>query len=179
MIRFKSMSALIVLLLCANQMAYTQDDGDPLVLGEYRTVTSSILGQDRNILVHLPEGYEESKKAFPVIYKFHGASPNFFARIVGMIDMLTERGLIPEVIFVGIKQRGHPEVIPEEICPDHYGSSCAASTFLRFCAEELIPFVDRNYRTRPYRVFMGAFECGVFGERRCRSTARGCPAGRA
>ena len=159
----KSILIFLFIIIYSNQKALAQKDGDSLIIGEYRTVHSLILGQDRQIVVHLPAGYSETDMAYPVIYKLHGYTINFFSHITGTIDMLTERGLMPEVIFVGVKQYGHPENVPEEVCPEHYEGRCSASKFLQFCDKELIPFIDANYRTQPFRMMMGSFECGVFG----------------
>jgi pimeloyl-ACP methyl ester carboxylesterase len=42
------------------------------------------------------------------------------------------------------------------------GSAGAADKFLSFIADELLPTIDRNYRTRPYRVLIGHSLGGLF-----------------
>jgi hypothetical protein len=57
--------SLILLALLSLPMALplsAQKDGDPVTIGNYRLIDSKILGEQRRILVHLPEGYEGSTR---------------------------------------------------------------------------------------------------------------------
>lgn len=143
------------------QEGFAQKDGDPAAIGTYRIVRSEALGGNREILVHLPDGYESTQERYPVIVKPHGTPLAYFAQIVGTLDLLMSRGLIPKMVFVGIKQHGHDEVIPEDACRE--GRACTGSKFLSFLSDELLPFIDASYRTRPYRVYMGSLDCAFFG----------------
>ncbi len=75
-------------------------------LGERLKNKSVVLSQTRELQVLLPESYFSNKKAsYPVIYlldgdyNFHGMS--------GVLDLLASKGrLIPEVILVGIADKG-------------------------------------------------------------------------
>jgi len=137
-----------------------QADGEDVVIGTYRQVPSGILGEERRILVHLPRGYEESDRSYPVIYKLHGAPLSFFAPIASSLDLLAESGRIPQAILVGVEQDGHWEVRPRAV--DGPPLHIRAEEFRQFLTQELLPFVDRNYRTKDLRILMGTFDCGLF-----------------
>jgi len=49
-----------------------QEDGDPVSIGTYRKLHSDILNEDRILLVNLPEGYNETKNSYPVLYILYG-----------------------------------------------------------------------------------------------------------
>jgi len=144
-----------------DQPMYAQQDGDDLVSGTYRTLHSEILDSDRTLLIHLPSDYEESNSKYPIIVKLFGTYPAYFSNITSELDLLSSRGLIPECIFVGVDQHGHGEVIPPEVPATQYPNT--GDKFLEFVSNELIPFIDGQYRTNNFRIFMGSFDCGVFG----------------
>ena len=47
-----------------------QEDGERIVIGTYYTLDSKILGEQRTILVHLPQGYEKSEDSLSGISVF-------------------------------------------------------------------------------------------------------------
>ncbi len=152
--------SVVLLLWLAPVSGSAQADGDAALIGTYRLVPSQILGEERRILVHLPRGYEESGRSYPVVYKLHGAPLSFFAPIFASCDLLAESGRIPEVILVGVEQHGHWEMRPREVSgPD---LDVRAEEFLEFLTEELVPFVERNYRTKKPRILTGTYDCGLF-----------------
>lgn len=161
---YKPLQILIVVLAVlaiSFQPAYNQKDGDSLVIGRYRTLHSDILKKDRILLVSLPDDYENGNSTYPVIIKLFGTPPEYFSNITSTLKMLSTEGLIPECIFIGVDQHGHGEVIPPSIPVTQYPNE--GDKFLEFVGKELIPFIDRNYRTNGFRIFMGSYECGVFG----------------
>jgi predicted alpha/beta superfamily hydrolase/tetratricopeptide (TPR) repeat protein len=152
--------SVVLLLSLAPISGSAQADGDAAVIGTYRLVPSRALGEERRILVHLPRGYEESGRSYPVVYKLHGTPLSLFAPIFASCDLLAESGRIPEVILVGVEQHGHWEVRPREVNgPD---LDVRAEEFLEFLTEELVPFVERNYRTKKPRILAGTYDCGLF-----------------
>ncbi|MFC1573074.1 alpha/beta hydrolase-fold protein [Candidatus Eisenbacteria bacterium] len=154
------LSALLLGCGLAYTLCYAQADGEDVVIGTYRMVPSRILGEDRRILVHLPRDYEESGRSYPVIFKLHGAPLGFFAPISTGLDLLAESGRIPPAILVGVEQHGHLEVKPRDAGGPPV--DIRGEEFLRFLSEELLPFVDQNYRTKELRILMGSYECGLF-----------------
>lgn len=61
---------LFVLFFCSIS-AFSQSDGDDVVIGKYHVINSKTLGEERRILVHLPLGYEDTKLSYPVVYHLY------------------------------------------------------------------------------------------------------------
>ena len=122
---------------------------------EIRNLTSSIVGQDYQLSVWRLPDYSSSEKAYPVLYVLDG---NFsMGMATDIARWLVFAKEIPEIMIVGVGQPIHSY---EEFGnnrnrdyspithPDLPGSG-GAPRFLAFLENELIPFVDANYRTDP------------------------------
>lgn len=139
-------------------------------VGRMRTLWSSTLQEARQLLVSLPPNYERSGKAYPVLYLLDAEMQ--FVQAAGTLQFLgafNER--IPEMILVGVVNihRGRDFVPParnrewrgDPMWREEYARSDADS-FLKFFAEDLIPWVEARYRTVPYRILVGHSFGGVF-----------------
>jgi predicted alpha/beta superfamily hydrolase len=127
-------------------------------------VRSSILAEDRRILVRLPRHYDLDPAArFPVLYKFDG--DNGLDRYDDAIDVLSSAGLMPDLIVVAIPNgRGMrnrdltPATLHQEGNEDGSmgtGELGRGDRFLDFVQQELIPHIDKQYRTTPERILAG------------------------
>ena len=112
-------------------------------------VSSAFLGPVRHVEVWLPPGYDESPATrYPVLYMSDGQNL-FDPRIANTgtdwgvdesVVRLVRRGVMPPIIVVGVwstAQRG------PEYSPWH-----GASAYARFLIEELLPRINREFRTR-------------------------------
>jgi hypothetical protein len=143
--------------------AFAQADGDPISLGSYRVLHSQVLGEDRVLQVHLPRDYADGSLAYPVVYVFYSDwVEGYFAQLVNDLYHLT-MDRMPPAILVGVPNtQRYRDLLP---WPREraLGEEGRADRFLRFVQEELIPFVDAEYRTKPFRVMVGPQTAGVFG----------------
>lgn len=157
-------TTLVVAVLAGLAQAQTQaqKDGDAITIGTWRTFHSEILGEDRQILVHLPEGYEKSVTRHPVLFHLYGQQvTHYFADAVMTTERLAGAADIPPMIVVGVANTDrYRDNLPIQADGKTPGG---ADAFLRFFAEELIPFVDKHYRTKPYRMLAGPQAGGAFG----------------
>ncbi len=130
-----------------------QEDGDPVSIGTYRILHSQILNEDRTLLVNLPQGYDETTNSYPVLYILYGGQPQgYFAEAVHIVDRLNEASRIPDMIIVGVKNTDrYRDCLPI----NRNGEPGGADNFLKFFIEELIPFVDKSYRTKDFRILLG------------------------
>jgi len=130
-----------------------QEDGDPVSIGKYRKLHSKILNEDRILLVNLPEGYNETTNSYPVLYILYGGQPQgYFAEAVHIVGRLNEASRIPDMIIVGVKNTDrYRDCLPI----NRNGEPGGADNFLKFFIEELIPFVDKSYRTKNFRILLG------------------------
>lgn len=141
---------------------------DPIVIGETSSIRSKILDEDRTLMISLPDEYQGSKDAFPVIYVLDAR--NRFPHTVANVRELGRMGHMPPMIVVGIVNTRrtrdltpawtHPE--PDEQNARMIADGGGADSFLRFLGEELVPHIEKTYRTLPYRVLEGHSFGGLF-----------------
>ena len=128
------------------------------------TFKSAVLNEERTVVVQLPKSYQaEPDKVYPVIYRLDGAGNIPLASAV--IERLQNDNRAPEVIIVAIENTNrlrdfYPTVNKEPQGP--VGEGGGADKFLAFFEQELIPLVNKNYRTHNYKVISGASAGGVF-----------------
>lgn len=144
----------------------------PLPAPEKITIHSRVLGEDRTLLVWLPEGYEDSSQRYPVLYVLDGEY--FFPVAVSAVRFLSELGYeggqhpIPEMIVVGVVNVDRDRDYTPTHAPTQsrgrlsFPTSGGAGTFEEFLEEELLSLVDARYRTYPHRVLSGWSLGGLF-----------------
>lgn len=116
-------------------------------------ISSSVLGEERKILVRVPAAYRQGDARFPVMYMLD-AHPPQNSMMVGMIEQQAASGMMPEMIVVGIQNVARTRDMTPTSSERSPGSG-GAEKFLDFIQREVMPFVEKNYRTQPYRVFAG------------------------
>ena len=138
----------------------------------HRAFPSKILGNRRDVLVYLPPGYRRfSRKAYPVLYLHDGQNvfdaATAFAGVEWGVDETAERlirrKLIEPLIIVAVANMGEDRI--HEYAPTRgvidarakrkKRSRGLARLYGHFLMDELKPYIDRKYRTRPGREFTG------------------------
>ncbi len=138
---------------------------DSVLAHDTFTIQSGILGEVRRINVYTPPSYS-SGRAFPVLYMPDGGLDEDFPHVVRTVDSLIALGVIRPVIVVGIPntQRRRDLTGPTRV---HTDSAIAprvggSAEFRRFIGEELVPTVERLYRTTAERGIIGESLAGLF-----------------
>ena len=136
-------------------------DGEPVPIGTFRKLRSEVLGEDRLLLVCLPTDYEESTLSYPVLFVLYADQiRGYFAESVHTVDRLSGEGSIPQMIIVGVANVDRYR----DLSPvGRRGNPSGIEPFSRFVEEELIPFVDAEYRAKDYRVLIGPQAGSAFG----------------
>lgn len=133
----------------------------PIVVGEQFTIHSDILNEDRAIFVTLPPGYEFSPQKFPVIYLLDG--PAHLNHTTGIKDVLARSNRMPQAIIVGIANTDRTrDLTPSPGNNRRLRTAGGADNFLEFINRELVPHIEKKYRTEPYRVLIGHSFGGLF-----------------
>jgi len=151
----KEIAILIIVLLISLSLS-AQDE---VTIGKYRKFDSEILGGEVTYLVHLPDGYEGSKMSYPVIYMMNGQSLSAFANASSTIDNLSDER-VPDMILVGISNTGSAEQYWS--CPDDSGNVKSGAAINKFLKEDLVPEVEKNYRTNGYKILFGQSNSSLF-----------------
>lgn len=160
-------SLLILTLLNGCQSNLTQKesktkknlDTTELTIGTKQYLKSTILNEERPIIISLPKDYAASDARYPVLYLTDGLQ-NIW-HVVGTTEVLARTGSIPPIIVVGIESTNRMRDFTLTTSENHPGSG-GGKKFLDFFEEELIPFVDSNYRTNSFRVLEGHSLGGLF-----------------
>jgi len=153
---FTITSILVIPYICL-----AQEDGEDVVIGKYRTIHSKILNEERLLLIHLPRGYEDTELDYPVLYYLYGHDiNNYFAEAVIVTEKYGSTGEIPPVIVVGV---GNTNRYRDNLPLQNDGSMGGADNFIRFFSEELLPYINSNYRTKDFRIVVGPQAGAVFG----------------
>jgi hypothetical protein len=157
--------SVILALILINQsvnILLAQNDNEDITVGKYRKFYSKVLREERTIFVHLPADYNKTAKNYPVMYLLYcNDAECYYASAVATMYPLVEAGIIPEFILIGVGNTGqrYRDYLPIP----HPNGPGQADNFAKFCKEELIPFVNRNYRTKDYRIVVGPQSSSVFG----------------
>jgi predicted alpha/beta superfamily hydrolase len=135
---------------------------------QQKTMSSASLGEQREYLVHLPESYAHApNQRYPVIYVLDGSSQDIHT--AASAALMARIGVIPEVIVVGIpnvsgegRQRDYTPPGMRQDVDDKDSPEGRADKFLAFMRSELIPEIDKNYRTTSSRILAGNSRGGLF-----------------
>ena len=132
---------------------------DSITIGSIHTLSSIVLNEDREIIISLPQEYSKSNSSYPVLYLTDGFQN--IEHVRGSVEILTRTGNIPPVIIVGIKSVDR--VRDFTLTPNENSSkSGGGGKFLEFIETELIPYIDKNYRTNTFRILEGHSLGGLF-----------------
>lgn len=132
-------------------------------------INSAVLGEERTILVRVPAGYETNKVRYPVLYMTDGNA--HIGHTSSTVEFLARNGRMSEMIVVGINNTDRTR----DLSPTHvtttvggggtalqFPTSGGADKFLKFIETELIPDIEKRYRTNPYRILAGHSLGGLF-----------------
>jgi predicted alpha/beta superfamily hydrolase len=159
--------AVFFAMLIAISFCVTAQSGD-IVIGKIDTLTSTVLNEQRKIWVYVPESADENlyaKEKYPVVYLLDGDA--HFYPTVGMVHQLsTVNGntVSPKMIVVGIPNTNRMrDLTPSKpkpgddplMPPAMVKYAGGGENFLKFIEKELIPYIDANYPTEPFRMFIG------------------------
>jgi hypothetical protein len=133
--------------------------GTPLVLGERIALPSKVMCEERTLLVSVPASYGPGARRYPVLYLTDGEAQ--FEHTRATAAFLARNGFMPEVLVVGVTNTDRTRDLSPSRDPN-FPTSGGADRFLEFFEKELIPFVEANYRTAPFRIFAGHSAGGLF-----------------
>lgn len=158
-----SFSLIILTFFVAPYLSFAQPaEMTPITLGMQTSLHSEIMGEERPIMIYTPNGYEQSSVDYPVVYLLDG--DGHLLHTAGIAQFLSGQGKMPEVIIVALPNTDRTrDLTPEMSSPnDNFPTAGGADTFLSFIADELVPYIESNYRTAPYRILIGHSFGGIF-----------------
>lgn len=160
-LKYTTYSVLFLLLLSLPSKAQTVDLYNA-ISNDVRTLHSRVLHEDRRMYIHVPKADPANpNRRFPVLYLLDGE--NHFHILSAYVDYLSHWGVIPPMIVVGIinNARGR-DLTPTKSMVTYDGKVDSSykmtggnESFFRFIKVELIPYIEKNFKVEPYRVFAG------------------------
>jgi hypothetical protein len=154
-------------------ISLAQNTGEAVTYGQKFSLRSSILNEGRTYWVNRPTSYNDprfSPQRYPVLFLFDAKST--FFPVCGVLNFMSGQDSVnyqvPEMIIVGIDNENrlkdltpnsstkNPEgVESKEFADRMLAGSGGGERFIQFLEKELIPQIEADYRTLPYRVCIG------------------------
>ena len=123
------------------------------------TIKSSVLGEERTILVRAPAGSDTNNRSYPVLYMTDGDA--HMGHTASTVEFLARNGRISKLIVVGIPNTDRTRDLTPTKATD-MPTTGGADTFLKFIETELFPEIEKRYRVQPYRILAGHSFGGLF-----------------
>ncbi|HEY9008969.1 MAG TPA: alpha/beta hydrolase-fold protein [Ohtaekwangia sp.] len=132
------------------------------IANDVHLIHSRVLNQDRQIYINVPKlDSADINKALPVLYLLDGE--NHFHILSAYIEYLRHWQIIPPMIVVGIVNVDRvKDLTPTNSLinfdgnvDSKYKTSGGNEQFLNFIQQELMPYIETNYKTSPFKIFAG------------------------
>lgn len=133
--------------------------------GEKFTVHSTVLGEDREVWVHLPQGAGSGER-FDAVYVLDAHV--LFPLAVTEAEYRVTMGEGPRLVVVGVtsvstRGRGRDFTpVADSSHPQWFPETGKADRFLRFLETELIPQISAKYPVTSHRIIIGHSLAGLF-----------------
>ncbi len=141
---------------------FSQNQDKQIVIGTIDSLYSDVLGEQREIWVHLPEKMDSGKK-YPVIFLLDG--PAHFYTTTGLLKLLTQWNMPPSIL-VGISNTDRIRDYTPTNVPFQRGrkspTSGGAANFITFIDSELKPYIRDKYPTEDMSTVIGHSTGGLF-----------------
>lgn len=148
----KTRMAIFALHILSSYFSFSQTSLQDNIVGSNLYIESEILEEKRLVQIYLPSNYEESEEKYPVVYLLDGQL--FFNHAISLSNKFRQSKLTPDFIIVGINTS----------YPQRFGHfSNGMDKFIEFMSEEMIPYIEVNYRTNNEKILFGWEYAGSLG----------------
>ncbi|SNR80091.1 hypothetical protein SAMN04488009_0133 [Maribacter sedimenticola] len=152
---------ILYILLSGVQTTFGQNEIDDIIVGSKFVIKSNILDEERTCLISLPDSYNNSSevdKKYPVIILLDGYT--HFKTASGIVHFMSSNrnrnNSMPESIIIAIenvdRERDFTVTKIKTKRPNNMGGG---RNFLNFIEKELVPYIDKKYKTEPFRTLVG------------------------
>ncbi|MCP4130914.1 MAG: alpha/beta hydrolase [bacterium] len=169
-----SFTEYLIVLFCfyvfiSNKMIHgKQEKASDVVNNIVEEKFTSVYVRDKYKLhVYLPHSYQDKKlnRKYPVLYVLDGRY--LMGLMVNAVESAMRRKIIPEMIIVGINYQGKDmrtrDFTPTNVNQASYETSGGAHIFQKCLTKEILPLIDKKYRTnKKERILFGGSLGGLF-----------------
>ncbi|WP_166921252.1 alpha/beta hydrolase [Flavobacterium poyangense] len=122
---------------------------------KFDNIKSEKLGEERRITIGLPPSYEANpEKKYPVLYLLDG--DYLFDPFSGAVSYGAYWDDLPEMIIIGVHQNKDGERFDDTTIDQINGLPFEkGADFFEFIGAELVPYIEKKYRTSPFRIIAG------------------------
>jgi len=131
-----------------------------IIIGKQYQIRSTILNEERQIAIFMPQAKETDNSKYQVLYVLDGEW--HFHYLSALVDKLVASGDLPKMMVVGIFNNNRSKDLTPAGTNDNPKRFGGAKQFLDFITQELQPWVEGNYRTHPYKILAGHSFGGLF-----------------
>jgi predicted alpha/beta superfamily hydrolase len=139
---------------------------DPVPSHQKLNIASKILSEQRIITIWIPTDYAQTTDSYSVLYMLDGGLKEDFPHIANTLSELIEAKKIPPTILVGIEntERRRDLTGPTQVSKDKEIASVVGGSekFRNFIKTELIPEINKKYRTTSEKGIIGESLAGLF-----------------
>ncbi|MFZ4398845.1 MAG: alpha/beta hydrolase-fold protein [Bacteroidales bacterium] len=132
-------------------------ENNPFTTGFEKSSPSKILGEQRKVWIHIPNSNggndNTGKGCYPVIYLLDGDAN--FNTVVSITEFMSNAGLCPPMIVVGVLHPNRMTDLTFGTDKETPGIVGNGENFMRYVEHELMPYIESNYLTAPYKIFIG------------------------
>lgn len=131
-------------------------------IGFRDSIKSEVLHETRKIMIHLPDSYSKSSKSYPVIYQVKGDTASMLEIVSTVNRLAIGDEIIPEMIIVAIETVSGKDMWPTNTIFYPKPATLGTNDFQSFIEKELIPYIEKKYRTTGDKILYGQSMTAVF-----------------
>ena len=157
---FSLILPLLMLLMLIGKLHAAELNEDSLFSIKTKVFDSLKLKREQEVSIYLPDSYQHSAKKYPVIYVLDGTF--LLPTAINTMQMRAKRDLMPESIVVGLTTNSNTTrfsiAMPAKRANDDKRiifENGSPESFLAFMSQELMPFMQKNYRTAKHNTLIG------------------------
>jgi hypothetical protein len=132
-------------------------ENNRFTIGFEKSLSSKILDEQRKVWIHIPNsngGNENTdNRLYPVIYLLDGDAN--FNNIVSITEFMSNAGLCPPMIVVGVLHHDRMTDLTFGTDKETPGIVGRGEKFMLYVEKELMPYIESNYPTASYKIFIG------------------------
>jgi len=118
------------------------------------SIESKKLGETRTFTISLPANYElNADKKYPILVVLDGEY--LLSPFEGILKFGSYWDDLPEMIIVAINQNYDNKRFQDSEFDEYGLPSGTGANFFEFVGLELLPFVEKKYRTQPFKIIAG------------------------
>lgn len=130
------------------------------------SLVSKEYNQPRKLLIYLPEQYQyQPQRKFEVVYVFDAQARQYFDCVHSTLAFL-HRGICPMIVVGIISENRNKDLLPsnyyEQTFNNYGGNLGEADKLISFISNDLVTYMNKNYRTLPTKIAIGHSNGGTF-----------------